>query len=286
MSIALGVALVGVSVGFIYLFFHMFTLQINEQSEIFILKFGKFVKSFRNPGLYFLPSKILPWINLITVSRKIDYRTYKEIQVNDRFGTTMVIDLWIEFRIADPYKALFGVEDWEDVLNGVVIHSTASILCSLTVDEILKHRSELAEQLRASLAVETDRWGIHLLGAMIQNIGVLPEISKQFLNTVAARIEKTKAIVQEEGRLRVAKLDALTSKKIADLNGQARSQLPLEIGNFYHGLAADFVLQKKFQEYWELQNLDPRKTVTFVGFKESPISLVEASKAIESVMTH
>lgn len=262
------------------------TLQLPEQTEAFLMSFGRFEKSFKTPGLYWVPSLLLPWTHLIKISKHIDYRTYKSIQVNDRFGTTVIIDLWLEFKISDPYRALFSVEHWEEALQSVVLHSTSSILSSQTIDEILKHRSELAERLQIAISIETERWGVQLRGAMIQNIGLLPEISKRFFQSVAAKIERTKALVEEEGRLKVASLEATTSRRIAELNGQARSQLPLEIGHFYKELLTDPNWLAQFQKFWELTNLDPRKTVTFSGFSDSPLGATEMAKAVESVMTH
>ena len=271
---------------FSFWFFRKITHQVPEQTESFLMRFGKMERSLIQPGLYWLPQKLLPWFDIVTVSKQINYRTFKGIQVNDCFGTTVIVDLWLEFRISDPKRALFSVENWEEVLESVVIHSIASILCAQSVDQILKHRMELSEQLKQSISAETERWGISLLGAMVQNIGLLPEVSKQFFQAIAARIERTTALIQEEGRLRVAKLDATTARKIAEMNGLSRSQLPLEIGKFYQSLSSDPVLVKKFEEYWELINLDPRKTVTFSGFTEDNLGLVEATKAMESVLSH
>ncbi len=198
----------------------------------------------------------------------------------------MVIDLWLEFRIEHPYRALFEVENWETALEGVVVHSVGSILGSQTLDEVLVHKNELAERLQKSISVETERWGIVLMGAMIQNIGVLPEVAKQFFQTVAANIEKTRALVQEEGRLKVALLDAITARRIAELNGQAQSQLPLQMGEFYKILSGDPQWLKKYQEYWELLNVNPQKTVAFTGFSENWVGAVEVAKAMESTLSH
>lgn len=285
-SIMLGIVSVLSLAGFGYWLFCKTTVQLPEQSEVFLLSFGKIKKVLKKPGLHWVPERLLFWINVVSISKQIDFRTYKGIQVNDRFGTTVVIDLWLEFRVSDPYRALFSVEHWEEVLEGVVIHSTGSILSSLTMNEILKSRSELADQLRASIAMETERWGISITGAMIQNIGLLPEIAKQVFQSVAARIERAKALIEEEGRLKVATLDATTAHRVAELNGLARSQLPLEIGKFYHHLSQDPLLYQKFKEYWDLVNLDPKKTVTFSGFSESPMGAVEVTKAMESMLSH
>lgn len=280
MGILLGLSFVA------YWVFKKISFQVPEQTESFLLRFGKLERTLTTPGLYWLPQKLLPWIDIVSVSKQIDYRTFKGIQVNDCFGTTVVVDLWIEFRVSNAYRALFSVENWEEVLESAVIHSTASILCSQSVEEILKHRSELSVQLQQNIATETERWGITLQSAMVQNIGLLPEVSKQFFQSVAARIERTTALIKEEGRLNVAKLDAATARKIAELNGLSRSQMPLEIGQFYQSLSDDPIQLKKFTEYWELINLNPKKTVTFSGFTEDHLGMVEATKAMESVLTH
>jgi regulator of protease activity HflC (stomatin/prohibitin superfamily) len=264
--------------------FKHLTIKVNEETEVFILSFGKVKRNFTTPGLHFYPANIFPWIKTFTVSKKVDFRTYKNIHVNDHNGTTVILDLWIEFRLSDPYKSMFSVENWEEALESLAKHTTASILCTQTVPEILKHRTELADQLRQSMAEETERWGLTISGAMIQNIGLLPEISKQFFNTVAARIEKTKAYIEEEGRLRVAHLEAETQQKVAKLNGLAKTQLPTAISEVYLNFSVDPKLLHAFQEYWELLHLDPRKTVSFNGFEQSPVKALEASVAIETLL--
>lgn len=280
MGLFLGVSFIA------YFVFKKISYQVSEQSECFVLRFGKLERTLQTPGLYWLPQKLLPWYDIVSVSKQIDYLTFKGIQVNDCFGTTVVVDLWIEFRVSNAYRALFSVENWEEVLESAVIHATASILCSQSVEEILKHRSELSERLQQSIATETERWGITLQVAMVQNIGLLPEVSKQFFQSVAAKIDRTTALIKEEGRLNVAKLEAATARKVAELNGLTRSQLPLEMGQFYHTLSADPIQLKKFTEYWELMNLNPKKTITFSGFTDDPLGMVEATKAMESVLTH
>jgi regulator of protease activity HflC (stomatin/prohibitin superfamily) len=266
--------------------FKQSTIQVDDETESFVLSMGQVKKRIEKPGLHFIPEKSLPWVQIVNISKQIDFRTYKNIQVSDHYGTTVIVDLWVEFKIFDPYKALFSVENWEEVLESLVIHTTGSILCAQTVDQILKQRHELAHQLRQAMALETERWGISISGAMIQNVGLLPEISKQFFNSVAARIERTKALIEEEGRIKVAQLEANTYHKVAELNSLAKAQLPLAIGGAYGKLSNEPKVLRAYQEYWELTHLDPRKTVTFNGFAANSIDAVEASMAVESILNH
>ncbi len=268
-----------------YFLFLKLTIQVTEQNEAFILKFGKIEKRIQKPGLNFYPWQILPWYDVVQISKQIDFRTYKEIQVTDRFGTTVIVDLWMEFRIIDPFKTLFGVENWEDSLQGVVVHAVGSILSAKTFDEILKNRTELSNQLQKYISFETDKWGISLLGAMIQNINLLPHISKKVLNSAVANIDQTKALIEEEGRLSVASLEAETSSKIAELNGIAKSQRQLEIGKFYKTLESEPLVLQKFKKYWELSNLEPRKTVSFIGFENSKLNVADSVEMMKSFET-
>ncbi len=266
--------------------YKIFTFQVDEESEIFVLNCGKVTKRFTQSGLKLCFEKALPWVKIVRVSKQIDYRNFRNIQVNDRYGTTVAIDLWIEFRILDPYRALFRVEDWEESLSGLITHSTTSLISSQTVAEILSQRAELSEILQKSVARDIERWGIQLSSAMIQHVGLLPEVSSQFFTAIAAKIERTKALVEEEGRLKVARIEADTSVKVAELIGLSKMQGPLEIGKVYSELSHQSNLISEFKKYWELIHIDPRKTVAFKGFDKNAFNQLEALQTVESSLSH
>jgi regulator of protease activity HflC (stomatin/prohibitin superfamily) len=285
-SILIGFLCVLFFAGLAHLVFSVITVKLDDESETFILSMGKVKKILVEPGLHFVPQKILPWVQIINISKQIDFRTFKNIQVSDHYGTTVNIDLWIEFKISNPYKAFFSVENWEEVLKSLILSNVAAILSTQTVSSIIKQRNELADQLRESVSSETERWGLTVSSAMIQNVGLLTETSKKLFNTVAAKIERTKALIEEEGRLKVAKLDADTYHKVAELNGLAKAQHSIAIGTAYSKLSSDPRLLRAFQDYWSMLHLDPRKTVTFSGLKTSSIDAVESTAAIESIVSH
>lgn len=284
MSLMFGLSIVAILSGGAVLLFIFVTHQVGEQTEAFVLKFGKVTRVLTEPGLYWLPDKLWPWVQVISVSKQTDGRLFKDIQLSDRFGTTIVVDLWVEFRISDTHRALFSVENWDEVLESVVLHSATAILSTFDIEQILKNRLELAEKIRSNISVESDRWGLSLRSVMVQNVGLLPDTSKRMFQSVAAKIERTTALVQEEGRLRVAELEAATTRKIAELNGISRSQTLIELGKFYRSLDRETL--KKFQEYWEIQNTDPKKLVTFTGFDGHPLEMAEAVKSVEAVTSH
>src|SRR5688572_12880969 len=102
------------------LLFKMFTIEVEDETAVILSRFGKLLRTVREPGLHFWPEKILPWTKATSISIKRNFRHYEEINVNDRRGTTVIIDLWIEFSVVSPEKVLFQVENSERALQSLL----------------------------------------------------------------------------------------------------------------------------------------------------------------------
>jgi len=270
----------------LYRIYKIIFISIEERTECFLLSHGEVRKVYAQAGLQIVWQNLFPWVSLLHVSKNLQCLKLKEIQINDRHGTTLTIDLWIEYKISDPYKALFVVEDWNSALRSVIIHSATSILSSLEFADILKQRTELETLLQKELRHETERWGLNIEGAMIQNISLLPEVSQQLFDLVAARIEKSKALIQEQGRLAVLELEAAIQLEISKLKANAESQNILYLNNFYSHLSRTPKTLKAFQEYLVLQSTDSSKLVAFGnGTHLSMDKMLEATQIIDAVAT-
>jgi regulator of protease activity HflC (stomatin/prohibitin superfamily) len=200
--------------------------------------------------------------------------------VNDARGTTVTVDVFLEFRILDPYKASFAVVDWERALTSLVSHSVTSALGNRQFEDILSDRSSLADSVRREVTDETNRWGIGLERLMIRSVTVLPEVSHEMMRSVAARIERWKADIEEDGRQRVAFLEAKTGREVAQLVAEARSQYPAAMGRAFDRLKASPAVCKAYNELYELSLMHPQRTIAFVGFAEGEIRPVDAAMIV------
>ena len=72
----------------------------------------------------------------------------------------------------------------------------------------------------------------------VRHVALLPEVSRQVFGTVAARLERARAVLIEQGRLDVAQLEAETARRVAQLVGEAKSQYPLAVGRALKRLKA------------------------------------------------
>jgi regulator of protease activity HflC (stomatin/prohibitin superfamily) len=253
------------------------TIRVENETAIMITRFGKLIRVIKEPGLHFFIERSMPWIRLWPVSLQRDFRDYVDIHINDCRGTSVIIDLWIEFKIVDPEKALFSIEGWEQSLKSVLTHSATSILCTKEFNEILCNRNELGHVLQNDIQTDTARWGIEVEMVMIRKVSLLPDVSRQMFTTVAARLERAKANLEEEGRLQVAQLEAETSSKIAALVAEAKGQYPAAVGRAFMQLKKSPKILKAYQELYELALVRPHRLVSFQGFDAKEMKAIDAA---------
>lgn len=253
------------------------TIFVEDEEAVLVTSFGKLVTTFKTPGLHLLPTKLMPWLNHTRVSLRRDFRHFKNVHVNDSRGTTVIVDLWVEFRVADPAKAIFSVTDWDHALQNLVSHAATSILGSREFREILCDRTELGELLEKDIASETDAWGIAIELVFVRNVSLLPEVSRQMFETIAARLERAKADIEENGRLDVAQLEADTAMRVASLVAEAKGQYPAAVGRALAELKRQPALFQAYNELYELSLIRPHRTVAFRGFDNGEVRAADAA---------
>lgn len=253
-----------------------FTVAVEDEHVALVTSFGRLVAKLDRPGLHVLPLLPLPWVKVRQVSVARDFRVFRDVHANDARGTTVIADLWVELRITDPERAVFAVEDWEKATLSVVVHAAMSLLGARDFQRILDDRRELGEELAREVSAETERWGIRIERAFVRNVALLPEVSRQVLGKVAARLERARAEVEEQGRLDAARLEAETERRVAGLVADARAQYAIAVGRGLAALAARPRVLAAYEELHALAQIRGARTVAFRGFAPGEVRKIEA----------
>lgn len=272
-GILLGLAVIP----FLGLLVRAFRTEVEDGEVILVTRFGKLSRKLERPGWHWLFDRVMPWTKTYRVSMRSDFRDFPNICINDARGTTVVVDVWLEFRVVDPVSATFDIADWNYSLKHLVAHAVITILGNREFKQILTDRNELGEMLKRDIGEETARWGIQVELAFIKNISLLPEVSQQLFHAVAARLERAKADLEERGRQQVALLQAETSAKVATLVAEAKGQYPAAVGRAYARLKQDPKVFEAYRELYELSTLRPAQTVTFKDFTDGDMRPIEAA---------
>ena len=98
--------------------------------------------------------------------------------------------------------------------------------------------------------------------------------------TIAARLERAKAHVDELGRLEVAQLEADTSMRVADLVAEAKGQYPLAIGRALSSVKKKPAIFSAYTELYDLSLVRPHRTVTFRGFADGELRAADAAMVV------
>ncbi len=241
-------------------------VDVADEHVVLVTRFGKLSARLDRSGGHFLPSRMLPWVKTHSVSLANDFRLFSNVHVNDARGTTLLVDLWFVFRIVSPEKALFAVENWEKSLQSLVTHTATSILGARDFQQVLHDRTELGQTLQIEANQEAERWGVRVERAFVRNVSLVPEVSRDLYASIAAKLEQAKAVIEEHGRLDVARLQAETDERAAPLIALAKSQYPLAIGAALAALGKRPEVLTAYKALYKLAQLRPVRTVAFRGF--------------------
>ncbi|MFO0655046.1 MAG: SPFH domain-containing protein [Polyangia bacterium] len=253
-----------------------FSVSVEDGEVVLCERFGRHVATLREPGLHLIWDKLFPWVSVRRISLRRDFLKLSDVHVADREGTTVIVDVWIDYRVTDPLKAEYAVANLEESLRSLVMHAALSLLGRRTFYEILCDRCELAEQLRKDIRPDTERWGVGIELVFLQKVSLLPEVATQILSTIAARLGRARAELIEEGRLVVATLEAKTSVDVAALTAEAKGQYPLAIGRAMAQMGKDSEVLWAYNELYRLSLLRPHRATAFLGFEEEELRATDA----------
>ena len=270
----------------VWLLLKLVHVEVEDGEALLVTRFGKLTQTLTRPGWHWLVGRAMPWVSLRRVSTRRDFRHITGISVNDARGTTVVADVWLELRITDPEKAVFGVDDWDRSLKNLVSHAVTAIMGNREFKQILCDRMELGELLRRDIEAETSRWGIQIELAFVQKVSLLPEVSQQMFHSIAAGLERSKAAVEEGGRQKVALLEAETAVSTAKLLAEAKGQYPAAIGRAFGELQKVRDVFDAYNELYELSLVRLHRTVAFKGFQPGELRAVDAAMLVPPVGGH
>ncbi len=150
-------------------------------------------------------------------------------------NVTMQIDTVIFFQITDPKQYAYGVENPIAAIENLTATTLRNIIGDLELDETLTSRETINSEMRTSLDIATDPWGIKVNRVELKNImpptAIQDAMEKQMKAErerreaiLIAEGEKKSTILVAEGKKESVILEAEATKQAAILNAEAEKQ--------------------------------------------------------------
>ncbi len=186
-----------------------------------IERFGGYIHTW-NVGIHFrapLIDRVKEKVNL-----KEQVLDFPPQPVITKDNVTMQIDTVVFFQITDPKLYVYGVEQPITAIENLTATTLRNIIGDLELDETLTSRETINTQMRSTLDIATDPWGIKINRVELKNIMPPQDIQEAMEKQMRAEREKREAILVAEGRKQSAILVAEGEKESKILEAEAEKQ--------------------------------------------------------------
>ena len=193
---------------------------INQAEKGIVLRLGKF-KTVVDPGL----NVVVPYLDtLMTVDVRERVINVEPQKVITKDNVSVTVDAVIYYKVVDPVKAEFEVEDFNVAVTTLAQTNLRNLVGDKTLDETLVARDAINSNLRDVLDEATHGWGVKVTRVEVQKIDPPAEISEAMSLQMKAEREKRAAILQAEGVKQSQILEAEGAKSATILKAEGEAE--------------------------------------------------------------
>jgi len=194
------------------------TIKIVKQSEVYIIeRLGKFHK-IADAGL----TIIVPFIDHVrsVVSLKQQTMDIPPQGVITHDNVTITIDTVVFYRITDPAKAVYEIQNLKKGIEYLAITTIRDIVGKMDLDSTFSSRDAINDKLRVILDEATDQWGCKVDRVEIKDITPPADIRDAMEKQMNAERNKEAAIreaeAEKEAKKRRAAGEAEAIRQVAE----------------------------------------------------------------------
>ncbi len=146
----------------------------------------------------------------------------QEILTSDKVAIR--VSIIVQFRVTDPQAAIHEVENYEERLYSDVQLAARRSLASMTLEEILKNRNRLSEEILTDVKESASSYGVAILRADVKDL-IFPGNLQEIMNRVltAERLSEAQ-LVEAKTKAEVQKINAQTQTEIDRLEAEQRAE--------------------------------------------------------------
>ncbi len=193
---------------------------VNQSEKGLVLRLGKY-RALVDSGLTFLVPVIEDMIKVDMRERVINVEPQKVITKDN---VSVTVDAVIYYRISDPVKATFEVQNFAYAATTLAQTNLRNLIGDKSLDETLTARDTINANLRLVLDEATNTWGVKVTRVEVQKIDPPSDITEAMSRQMKAERDKRAAILEAEGVKQAAILAAEGVKQSDILRAEGEAQ--------------------------------------------------------------
>merc|ERR1719420_1823137 len=170
---------------------------VQEYERAVIFRLGRLLTGgARGPGVFFV-------IPCVDVYEKIDMRsqTYEippqEILTKD--SVTVFVNAILYYKVCNATHAVANVDDYSGSARLLAATTLRNVLGTLSLGDILSQRESLAREMRESLDVATEPWGVKVERVEVKDVRVPEQLQRAMAAEAEAAREARAKVIAAEG---------------------------------------------------------------------------------------
>lgn len=223
---------VALAIAAFFLFLVFKGIRIVPQAQVMLIeRLGRFHKVAES-GLNF----IFPIIDAVRPFRGDHQRMMKSIELREQVmdfppqpvitkdNVALQVDSVIYFRIIDPRRAMYEIEDLSTAIRQLAVTTMRNVVGELDLDETLTSRDVVNAKLQRVLDEATDVWGVKVTRVELKNINPPVEIEEAMSRQMKSERERRALVTEAEGRRAAQILKAQGERDAAIAEAEGRRQ--------------------------------------------------------------
>ena len=196
---------------------------ISQYEKGLVMRLGKY-RSTIDSGLTFLVPMIESVIKVDMRERVIKVDP-QEVITKDNVMVT--VDAVIYYRISDPVKATFEVQNFAYAATTLAQTNLRNLIGDKTLDETLTARDIINTNLRNVLDEATNTWGVKVTRVEVQKIDPPADITAAMSRQMKAERDKRANILEAEGvkQAQILQAEGMKQSSVLKADGEAQARI-------------------------------------------------------------
>ncbi len=196
---------------------------VSQYEKGLVLRLGKY-RTTVGSGLTFLVPVIEDLLKVDMRERVINVEPQKVITKDN---VSVTVDAVIYYRISDPVKATFEVQNFGYAATTLAQTNLRNLIGDKALDETLTARDIINTNLRTVLDEATNTWGVKVTRVEVQKIDPPADITEAMSRQMKAERDKRANILEAEGvkQAQILQAEGIRQSDILKADGEAQARI-------------------------------------------------------------
>ena len=191
-------------------------IVVTEYERAVFFRFGRILEGAKGPGIIM---RIPAVDRVVKVNMRVEVVDIPPQAVISKDNVTLQVDAVVYFQVADPIKAIIGVDNFRFASQRVAMTSLRSIIGRFELDELLAHREQVNSELRTVIDQATEVWGVIVRQVEVRDITLPEQLLRAMARQAEAERERRAKVIAATGELEASQELAEAAAKLTSSPG-------------------------------------------------------------------